>query len=778
MNRVSSVRPLILAGVFLLGWSGTRAHAATFTVTNLSDGGRGSLREALTNANATSAPDTITFASGVKGTLTLTLGELTISSDVSLVGPGATNLTISGGNANGLFNITKGTVSLSGLTLANGLAKGKDGKNGTVNPQEKGRNGEDASGGAIFNTGRLTITECAFNNNMAQGGNGGRGGIGATGARGGGARGGAIFSTGTLGIVRTQFKNNTAQGGNGGASGGSWSDTRPGPKGGRGGDAYGGAVYGLVSPMEKCTLLSNRAVGGTGGPDSGASGTGFGNDVFDEVPQAQDVSFTGTASAPFQGQLPATGDTLTTYSLVSGELPPGLSLNSQTGVVSGTPTQVVVNRQVTFKVSNALGDSNTANATFTIDPPSLVVTTLADTVNPGDKQTSLREAVDYAHTLPGSPTVTFQEGLSGTIDMTGAKHVFEFSHDMSIVGPTTTAIRLSFSWWGPIFYVGKGTVAISNLTIAQGGGSAIVNEAGAKLVLSNCAVLDSIGFEGDGGAGLHNRAGGTVVLNNCTFANNNYDSGTGGAIYNSGTLTVNSCTITANVCRGGRGGGIYNEGTLILRNSIVAGNTADTGPNIFGKVQSSSYTLLGGDSKLGPLQSNGGPTPTFALLAGSPAIDAGQTNLTTDQRGFSRPFGKAPDIGAFELQTLPVISINSPSVQEGNSGTTALTFTLTLSRAFPSQVSVLVNTQQNTAKSGSDYQSVGRATVTFAPGTTQQTFTVQIVGDTRIEEDESLQLYLRSPFNATLATPSGTGTILNDDGSPKSSTFAGSSPSS
>jgi hypothetical protein len=68
---------------------------------------------------------------------------------------------------------------------------------------------------------------------------------------------------------------------------------------------------------------------------------------------------------------------------------------------------------------------------------------------------------------------------------------------------------------------------------------------------------------------------------------------------------------------------------------------------------------------LGPLQYNGGPTKTHALLAGSPAIDQGDPNgcaadeqgvtkLTTDQRGLPRPIGAACDIGAYEVQPDPV----------------------------------------------------------------------------------------------------------------------------
>jgi len=59
--------------------------------------------------------------------------------------------------------------------------------------------------------------------------------------------------------------------------------------------------------------------------------------------------------------------------------------------------------------------------------------------------------------------------------------------------------------------------------------------------------------------------------------------------------------------------------------------------------------IVGQDPLLGALRNNGGPTRTHALLTGSPAIDAGDTTLETDQRGFDRPSGPADDIGAFEV---------------------------------------------------------------------------------------------------------------------------------
>ena len=114
---------------------------------------------------------------------------------------------------------------------------------------------------------------------------------------------------------------------------------------------------------------------------------------------------------------------------------------------------------------------------------------------------------------------------------------------------------------------------------------------------------------------------------------------------------------------------------------------------------------------------------------------------------------------------LPTISIsNNPSVSEGNSGTTNLTFTLTRSGDTTVDSLVSVSTASGTATSGSDYVALTNATVTFAAGSTSQTVTVQVKGDTLPEANETLTLNLSNLYGATAgATTTATGTILNDD---------------
>ncbi len=113
----------------------------------------------------------------------------------------------------------------------------------------------------------------------------------------------------------------------------------------------------------------------------------------------------------------------------------------------------------------------------------------------------------------------------------------------------------------------------------------------------------------------------------------------------------------------------------------------------------------------------------------------------------------------------PSLTINDVSVTEGNSGTRAATFTLSLSAAASSPVSVSYATANGTATAGSDYLA-GTGTVTLAAGVTSQTFSITVNGDTTVEADETFLVNLSSPTGATIADSQGVGTIVNDDTAP------------
>jgi hypothetical protein len=114
---------------------------------------------------------------------------------------------------------------------------------------------------------------------------------------------------------------------------------------------------------------------------------------------------------------------------------------------------------------------------------------------------------------------------------------------------------------------------------------------------------------------------------------------------------------------------------------------------------------------------------------------------------------------------LPALSVADASVTEGNSGAADLAFTVTLSGASSTPVTVAYATADGTAAAGSDYTAV-TGTLTFAPGETSKLVHVQVLGDTTVEPNETLSLALSSPSGATLARASATGTIINDDAAP------------
>lgn len=155
------------------------AHAATLTVTNAGDAGAGSFRDAVTSA---AAGDTIVFGS-VTGTITLTTGEIVLNKSVTISGPGAATLALSGNNASRIFNVdgtAAPTITVSGLTLRNGNTAAVGGAityatgDGTLNLQNTvfTQNVAAGSGGAIWmacSACSISIGDSAFTSNSTSG---------------------------------------------------------------------------------------------------------------------------------------------------------------------------------------------------------------------------------------------------------------------------------------------------------------------------------------------------------------------------------------------------------------------------------------------------------------------------------------------------------------------------------------------------------------------------------------------------------------------------------
>ena len=111
------------------------------------------------------------------------------------------------------------------------------------------------------------------------------------------------------------------------------------------------------------------------------------------------------------------------------------------------------------------------------------------------------------------------------------------------------------------------------------------------------------------------------------------------------------------------------------------------------------------------------------------------------------------------------MTITSPSISEGDSGTKTLTFTVTSPNAVQGGFTVAYSTASGTAAAGSDYVAAS-GTLTFTPGASTRTFTVTVNGDTALEADETVLVNLSSAINAVIGDGQGIATITNDDAAP------------
>ncbi len=357
----------------------------------------------------------------------------------------------------------------------------------------------------------------------------------------------------------------------------------------------------------------------------------------------------------------------------------------------------------------------------------------------------------------------------------------------------------------------SGSLTVTNSTISgntsAGFGGGIRSAANTVMTVTNSTISGNTANGVFTGGGIDNS--GRLIVTNSTIRDNRATSGigNGGGILsdtNNNTNTIINSTITNNSAAGSSSasGVLRSGGTFTIRNSIIAGNVGNaTQPDVVASggtgITSNGFNLIGNRSnvtfnqtgdqfgtgssplapRFAPLALNGGTTQTHTLFAGSPALDAGQSSgTTTDQRGSQRPFdlpdtniSDGADIGAFEAQTAPpaapTVSISDVSLNEGNAGTSNFTFTVSLSAASGSSVTVAYQTADGTATAPTDYSAVALpTTLTFNGGETSKTITIPVNGDTTNEPNETFFVNLLNANGATIADNQAIGTINNDDG--------------
>ncbi len=521
---------------------------------------------------------------------------ITIATNTILDGSGQFP-TISGTNGFRLFNVNPGVkFTILNLTLANG---------------------QSANGGGIYNQGTLIASNCTFAGNNALGSNGvagaagrpgsGNGGNGASGTSGIAGLGGAIFNTnsGVVILDGCRFLTNSATGGNGGVGGDGGGATVSGGDGGVGGNGaagYGGAIYSLGQvSLTNCAFSNNRAAGGNGasGGAGGAAGNpGYpGNGGAGAAAAGAGLYNLGSATVlacTFAGHSATAGN-----SANGGVKLDGVGNNaaaggaSSGGAICNLSTNAVINCSFSANQVSAGNGGNGGNGN-------------SGGGNGGSGGTASGGAL-YNSGQAGVTNCTFSGG--------GA------------VGGVAGAV---------------GTPNGSNGGPGASRGANIANGAGA-LFLKNSILANPT-------SGTNTITSTNVTCStNFSYATNLTFTTNGGII----TVTGTNVSLTAT--------------NVVCDTNVVTSTTPGSGANSYGTVSEAGYNLSSDatpsfsaathsrnnlDPRLGPLGTNGGPTMTFALLAGSPAIDMADPVflLPYDQRGVVR--GSPADIGAYEAASI------------------------------------------------------------------------------------------------------------------------------
>ncbi|MEH2331253.1 beta strand repeat-containing protein [Nostoc sp.] len=722
-----------------------KVDGTTYIVTNTNDSGAGSLRQAIINANNDPGIETILFdTTGIFGdatpdTITLTSGELNVIEGVIIQGTGANKLTISGNNTSRVFNASA-SLSIDGLKITGGNA---------------------ANGGGINSTSSVTVSNSTFSGNTAS------------------TSGGGIYSSSAT-VSNSTFSGNTASTGGGiYSSSATVSDSSIFSNIAN----LGGGIYSTNATVSNTTLFGNTANSNGGGIFSSGSNSSVtisnstissntaktnGGGIYstNNTTVSNSTIFGNTSDSDNNGQGDGGGIYSTSSVTVSGSSISGNIANLGGGIYS---TNVTVNNStLSGNTANSNGGGIFSNTSVTISNSTISSNTAK--TNGGGIYSRSNATVSNS-TIFGN---TATQGNGGGIYKSGGTATASVSN--SIIAGNIDPGNQGADVFGNNFngnaynLIGK-IVGKSSGTL--GTGTDIINPNPGLKPLGNY--------------------GGSTQTHALYF--NSPARNAGDPAY-SGGLTTDQRGTDFNRIESERidigafeyvlpkvsfGAATYNTTEDSTATTVTISVTLDASPETAVTVpivvKSNSTATSGKDYTFSPTTISFTAGATGSNLTQLITFTINPDDLPENAETVVLNFGTltGADLGTITETTLNIaandsiqyaISTATSTLTEGNSGTQAVTFTVTRSGGIG--VASTIDYAFSGAAifgSDSDYNSASR-TITFNPGETSKTLSIGVVGDNKFETDETFSVNLLAATNGTITDGLGVATIINDDNQP------------
>ncbi len=437
----------------------------------------------------------------------------------------------------------------------------------------------------------------------------------------------------------------------------------------------------------------------------------------------------------------------------------------------GGTRQVVISPGATAQISGSgvlYGSGTIVNAgplTLPGDP-----TLYATIANTGTLSTAGSGTTTLAGAFTNDGTVQVS---SGRLDLTGPFANYEQTPDILTGG--------TFEIAGTLRFVGADIVSLNASIVLDGASSSVQDPSGNDGLrdLSSIGPSGNLGIVDGRSLSLADALGsaGTLSVGSGSTLSAPALTLTGGTLSGNGTVAAPVTNSGGEVRPGSSPGvlsiaGNYSQGSAGTLTVDVAGTTPGAGYDVLsvaGTANLDGTLAIATAQGFGPLAGDSFPVVTTASRTGTFATVSG-LDLGGGEN-YRVDYG--PGSVTLVAQAAPAISVSDRSVTEGDAGTTPATFDVTLSVPSSLPVTVEYATADGTAQAGSDYEA-GGGILTFAPGVVSEQVTIDVIGDTVFETDETFTVGLSNPSNVGVSDGIGLGTIQNDD--PPAPTVTGFKP--